>query len=101
MKFLTNEGEKNIEDIEDGDKVLAKMRITLMGISLQGSNGLYRNQRDDIIKLHVGEQIIEKTDNHPFWVEEGGYLQMNYNRGINSKKLTETHLRLIRLSLLN
>lgn len=35
---------------------------------------LFRNQRDDIIKLHVGEQIIETTDNHPFWVEGKGWL---------------------------
>lgn len=35
---------------------------------------LYRNQRDDIIKLHVGEQIIETTDNHPFWVEGKGWV---------------------------
>ncbi|MNW50460.1 hypothetical protein D3C74_279130 [compost metagenome] len=35
---------------------------------------LYRNQRDDIIKLHVGEQVIETTDNHPFWVEGRGWV---------------------------
>jgi len=35
---------------------------------------LYRNQRDDIIKLHVGEQVIETTDNHPFWVEGKGWV---------------------------
>ncbi|GAA0136295.1 hypothetical protein YSY43_31360 [Paenibacillus sp. YSY-4.3] len=34
--------------------------------------GLYRNQRDDIIKLYVGEQVIETTYNHPFWVEGKG-----------------------------
>jgi hypothetical protein len=30
---------------------------------------LYRNQRTDIIKLHVEGQTIETTNNHPFWVE--------------------------------
>lgn len=35
---------------------------------------MFRNQRDDIIKLHVGEQIIETTDNHPFWVEGKGWV---------------------------
>ncbi|WP_020616238.1 polymorphic toxin-type HINT domain-containing protein [Paenibacillus daejeonensis] len=35
---------------------------------------LYRNQRDDIIILSVGEKIIETTDNHPFWVEDKGWI---------------------------
>ncbi|MCM3698613.1 polymorphic toxin-type HINT domain-containing protein [Paenibacillus macerans] len=35
---------------------------------------LYRNQRDDIIKLHIGEQVVETTDNHLFWVEGKGWV---------------------------
>ncbi len=35
---------------------------------------LYRNQRDDIIKLQVGEQTIKTTDNHPFWVDGKGWV---------------------------
>jgi hypothetical protein len=35
---------------------------------------LYRNQRDDIIKLFVGDQVIQTTDNHPFWVEGKGWV---------------------------
>jgi len=35
---------------------------------------LYRNERSDIIKLHVGDEIIETTDNHPFWVEGKGWV---------------------------
>ncbi|WP_145331876.1 polymorphic toxin-type HINT domain-containing protein [Paenibacillus xylanexedens] len=69
-KVLTDEGEKNIEDIEVGDKLLAKDENNPDGeLAYKEVTALYRNQRDDIIKLHVGEQIIETTYNHPFWVE--------------------------------
>ena len=74
-KVLTNEGEKNIEDIKVGDKVLAKDEFNPDGeLAYKEVTALYRNQRDDIIKLHVGEQIIETTDNHPFWVEGKGWV---------------------------
>jgi hypothetical protein len=74
-KVLTDEGEKNIEDIEVGDKVLAKDENNPDGeLAYKEVKALYRNQRDDIIKLHVGEQIIETTDNHPFWVEGKGWV---------------------------
>jgi hypothetical protein len=74
-KVLTDEGEKNIEDIEVGDKVLAKDENNPDGeLAYKEVTALHRNQRDDIIKLHVGEQVIETTDNHPFWVEGKGWL---------------------------
>ena len=72
---LTDEGDKNIEDIEVGDKVLAKDENNPDGeLAYKEVTALYRNQRDDIIKLHVGEHIIETTDNHPFWVEGKGWV---------------------------
>ncbi|WP_289356241.1 polymorphic toxin-type HINT domain-containing protein [Paenibacillus sp. S-12] len=74
-KVQTDEGEKNIEDIEVGDRVLAKDENNPDGeLAYKEVTGLYRNQRDDIIKLHVGEQLIETTDNHPFWVEGKGWV---------------------------
>ncbi|MFX3646855.1 MAG: polymorphic toxin-type HINT domain-containing protein [Paenibacillus sp.] len=74
-KVLTSEGEKNIEDIEVGDKVLAKSEYDSDGeLAYKEVTTLYRNQRDDIIKLHVGEQVIETTNNHPFWVEGRGWV---------------------------
>ena len=74
-KVLTDDGEKNIEDIAVGDKVLSKDENNPDGeLAYKEVTGLYRNQRDDIIKLNVGEQIIETTDNHPFWVEEKGWV---------------------------
>lgn len=74
-KVQTDEGQKNIEDIEVGDKVLAKDENNPDGkLAYKEVTALYRNQRDDIIKLHVGEQVIETTDNHPFWVEGKGWV---------------------------
>jgi RHS repeat-associated protein len=74
-KVLTDEGEKNIEDIEIGDKVLAKDENNPDGkLAFKEVTALFRNQRDDIIKLNVGDQIIETTDNHPFWVEGKGWV---------------------------
>lgn len=72
-RVLTDEGEKNIEDIEVGDKVLAKDEET-GELAYKEVIGLYQNDRDDIIKLHVGNQIIETTSNHPFWVEGKGWV---------------------------
>ncbi|WP_374021039.1 polymorphic toxin-type HINT domain-containing protein [Paenibacillus thiaminolyticus] len=74
-KVQTDEGEKPIEEIEVGDKVLAKDEFNPDGeLAYKEVTALYRNQRDDIIKLYVGEQIIETTDNHPFWVEGKGWV---------------------------
>lgn len=74
-KVLTDEGEKPIEEIEVGDKVLAKSEYDSNGeLAYKEVTALYRNQRDDIIKLYVGEQVIETTDNHPFWVEGKGWV---------------------------
>ncbi|MBG9795002.1 hypothetical protein ABD76_22045 [Paenibacillus dendritiformis] len=74
-KVLTDGGEKNIEDIEVGDRVLAKDENYPNGeLAYKEVTALFRNQRDDIIKLHVGKQIIETTDNHPFWVEGKGWV---------------------------
>ncbi|MGV6934563.1 polymorphic toxin-type HINT domain-containing protein [Paenibacillus sp. CMM36] len=74
-KVQTDEGEKNIEDIEVGDKVLAKDENNPDGeLAYKEVTALFRNQRDDIIKLNVGEQVIETTNNHPFYVEGKGWV---------------------------
>ncbi|MBQ4900937.1 Hint domain-containing protein [Paenibacillus sp. Marseille-P2973] len=74
-EVMTDEGEKNIEDIEVGDKVLVKDENNPDGeLAYKEVTALFRNQRDDIIKLYVGEQVIETTDNHPFLVEGKGWV---------------------------
>ncbi|MGE7916480.1 polymorphic toxin-type HINT domain-containing protein [Lysinibacillus xylanilyticus] len=55
---------QQVKDEKNPEGELAYKKVT----------NLYRNQRDDIIKLNVGKQIIETTDIHPFWVEGKGWV---------------------------
>ena len=72
-KVLTDEGEKNIEDLEVGDKVLAKDEETGEQAHKEVV-ALHRNEKDTTYKLSVGNQLIETTNNHPFWVEGKGWV---------------------------
>ncbi|PRX60608.1 pretoxin HINT domain-containing protein [Cohnella sp. SGD-V74] len=72
---MTDAGEKNIEDIEVGDMVLAKDENNPDGeLAYKEVTALYTNYRNDIIKLYIGDLLIETTDNHPFWVEGKGWV---------------------------
>ncbi|WP_415839686.1 polymorphic toxin-type HINT domain-containing protein [Paenibacillus tarimensis] len=74
-KVLTDEREKNIEDIEVGDMVLAKDENNPDGeLAYKEVTHLYRNDKEIIYELTVGDQVIETTDNHPFWVEGEGWV---------------------------
>src|SRR5690606_33649430 len=74
-KVITDEGEKPIEEIEVGDKVLAKSEFDENGeLAYKEVTALYTNYRNDIIKLYIGDLLIETTDNHPFWVEGKGWV---------------------------
>lgn len=72
-KVQTDEGEKNIEDIEVGDKVLSKNEETGEQAYKEVTH-LYRNDKEIIYELTIGDQVIETTDNHPFWVEGKGWV---------------------------
>ncbi|WP_156950970.1 polymorphic toxin-type HINT domain-containing protein [Saccharibacillus sacchari] len=68
----TDQGDKNIEDIQIGDQVLSKDDVT-------GEEGYktvtatFDHMADEIYTIHVGGQEIESTYNHPFWVEGKGW----------------------------
>ncbi|WP_042196920.1 polymorphic toxin-type HINT domain-containing protein [Paenibacillus camerounensis] len=72
-KVQTDEGEKPIEEIEVGDRVLSKNEETGEQAYKEVTH-LYRNDKEIIFELTVGDQVIETTDNHPFWVEGKGYV---------------------------
>ncbi|WP_046234908.1 polymorphic toxin-type HINT domain-containing protein, partial [Paenibacillus algorifonticola] len=72
-KIITDEGEKNIEEIEVGDMVLSKDDET-GNIAYKEVLNLFRNERDVIYKLTIGGKLIETTFNHPFWVEGKGWV---------------------------
>ena len=72
-KVLTDEGEKNIEDLEVGDKVLSKNEVTGEQAYKEVTH-LYRNDKEITYELTIGDQLIETTENHPFWVEGKGWV---------------------------
>ncbi|MGA8943304.1 MAG: Hint domain-containing protein, partial [Thermoactinomyces sp.] len=73
-RIQTAEGEKNIEDIQVGDKVLAKDEKTGKQEYKEVVH-LFQKQVDTIYQVHVGKEVIETTAEHPFWVAEKGWVQ--------------------------
>ncbi|MCM3040575.1 polymorphic toxin-type HINT domain-containing protein [Paenibacillus motobuensis] len=71
-KVLTDEGEKNIEDIEVGDKVLSKNEDT-DEVAYKEVTATFNHETDEIYNIHVGGQMIESTFNHPFYVKDRGW----------------------------
>jgi len=59
-KVLKEEGEKPIEEIEVGDKVLAKDDETGK-VAYRKVVGLFQKQDDEIYYIHIGDEIIEVT----------------------------------------
>ncbi|MCR8845337.1 polymorphic toxin-type HINT domain-containing protein [Paenibacillus sp. SC116] len=74
-KVLTDEGEKPIEEIEVGDKVLAKSDET-GEVAYKEVVGLFQKQADKIYKVHIGDEVIEATAEHPFWLEGKGWAEV-------------------------
>lgn len=71
-KVSTDEGEKDIEDIEVGDMVLSKDETT-GELAYKEVTATFNHETDEIYQIHVGDQVIESTYNHPFWVEGKGW----------------------------
>ncbi len=72
-KIQTIHGEEPIEDIKIGDQVLSKNAETGQK-DYKIVTALYRNEKETTYKLHVNNEVIETTDNHPFWVEGKGWV---------------------------
>ncbi|WP_233567724.1 polymorphic toxin-type HINT domain-containing protein [Cohnella faecalis] len=71
-KVQTDEGEKNIEDIKVGDKVLSKDEKT-GDVAYKEVTDTFNHETDEIYSIQVGGQTIESTFNHPFYVKETGW----------------------------
>ncbi|WP_239613520.1 polymorphic toxin-type HINT domain-containing protein [Cohnella mopanensis] len=72
-KVQTNQGEKPIEEIQVGDKVLSKNEKT-GDVDYKKVTATFKHDTDEIYKINVGSQTIEATFNHPFWVNGKGWV---------------------------
>ncbi|MCA0753723.1 Hint domain-containing protein [Paenibacillus sp. N4] len=73
-KVLTDEGEKNIEDIEVGDKVLSKDDDT-GEIAYKEVEWLFQRDVEETYNITVGGEVITTTDEHPFWIVGKGWVE--------------------------
>ncbi|NDI36496.1 polymorphic toxin-type HINT domain-containing protein [Chengkuizengella sediminis] len=71
-KVLTEDGEKPIEEIQVGDKVLAKDDVT-GEMGYKEVVGLFQREADEIYSLYIENEIIEVTAEHPFWLDGEGW----------------------------
>ncbi|MCS1350866.1 DNRLRE domain-containing protein [Mechercharimyces sp. CAU 1602] len=71
--ILTSDGEKPIEEIEVGDKVLSKNEKT-GEMEYKEVTQLFQREVDEIYEVHVDGEMIETTDEHPFWVKGQGWM---------------------------
>ncbi|CAH1207671.1 hypothetical protein PAECIP111893_02752 [Paenibacillus plantiphilus] len=76
-KVLTDEGEKPIEEIEVGDKVLSRNEETGEQAYKEVVQ-LFQKTSESIYSIRIGDQTIEATGNHPFWVEGKEWVDAEY-----------------------
>ncbi|WP_429844689.1 polymorphic toxin-type HINT domain-containing protein [Brevibacillus sp. FIR094] len=73
-KVLTDEGEKPIEEIEVGDKVLAKDDET-GEMAYKEVEWLFQRDVEETYNITVGGEVITTTDEHPFWIVGKGWVK--------------------------
>lgn len=71
---LTDNGEKPIDQIKIGDKVLAKDEET-GEMAYKEVEWLFQREVDVTYNIHIGSEIITTTDEHPFWVDTVGWVE--------------------------
>ncbi|ASA20281.1 hypothetical protein B9T62_05390 [Paenibacillus donghaensis] len=76
-KVQTEDGEKPIEEIEVGDKVLSKSDVT-GEVEYKEVVQLFQKQADEIYYVHIGDEVIETTGLHPFWLDGKGWTLVQY-----------------------
>ncbi|WP_374018194.1 polymorphic toxin-type HINT domain-containing protein [Paenibacillus thiaminolyticus] len=73
-QVLTDEGEKPIEEIEVGDKVLAKDDET-GELAYKEVEWLFQRDVEETYNITVGGEVITTTDEHPFWIVGKGWME--------------------------
>ena len=71
-KIRTADGEKNIEDIEVGDEVYSS-DVETGGVGLKHVLWTKVAETTDIVHVTIGENVIDTTPNHPFYIETYGF----------------------------
>ena len=74
-EVLTTEGEKDIEDIEVGDWVIADDPTTPGEIEARQVLDTFVRKTDELIDLYVDGEVISTTGEHPFWVPDKGWVE--------------------------
>ncbi|SHH48966.1 intein C-terminal splicing region/RHS repeat-associated core domain-containing protein [Clostridium collagenovorans DSM 3089] len=69
----TENGEKRIDEIKEGEYVWAE-NIETGEKELKKVLRVYENETDKIVHIKVNGEEIESTENHPFYVEERGWV---------------------------
>lgn len=73
-KVKTENGMKNIEDIEKGEKVYTINLETNM-TELKEVTQTIIHKANEIVKIKVGEKVIEATPRHEFYVVDKGWVR--------------------------
>ncbi|CAH1223239.1 hypothetical protein PAECIP111893_04938 [Paenibacillus plantiphilus] len=76
-KVQTDQGEKPIEEIEVGDKVLSKDDET-GEIAYKEVEWLFQRDVEETYNITVGEEVITTTDEHPFWIVGKGWVEAQH-----------------------
>ncbi|WP_299403679.1 polymorphic toxin-type HINT domain-containing protein [Acaryochloris sp. IP29b_bin.148] len=98
-EVLTPEGEKNIEDLQIGDWVIADNPTTPGEVEPRQVLNTFSREVDTIIELNVDGEIISTTTEHPFWVEGEGWVEAeNLEVGMMLQTDEETFVEIDRVS---
>lgn len=70
----TADGKKAIQDVKIGDKVLSKDEATGKQ-AYKEVEWLFERKVKEIYKIYIGKEVIETTDEHPFWIIGEGWVE--------------------------
>ncbi|MCX7572398.1 polymorphic toxin-type HINT domain-containing protein, partial [Tumebacillus sp. DT12] len=73
-KVATDEGPKNIEDIQVGDRVLSKNDVT-GDLDYKEVEDLFTRIAPDVYVITIGEEQITTTAEHPFYIHHVGWVR--------------------------
>ena len=74
-EILTTEGIKNIEDIQEGDWVIADDPTTPGEIEAKQVLETFVRHTDKLVDLYIDGEVISTTGEHPFWTPDKGWLE--------------------------